>query len=153
MTIEFLNDNITHAEQVAEWIYNEFIKDKRSGVSYEQVLNSVKLCCKDKLPVRLIALLDGRCVGTVAIVQNDLKGSEYTPWLAALYVDEAYRKNKIGEQLIEHVKAISKELGYSTVYLRTEHAGNYYKKLGWQYVETRKDEFGLNPGIFEFKLT
>jgi predicted N-acetyltransferase YhbS len=152
MNIEYLNDNMGFAEQVAEWIYNEFIKEKRSSISYEQVLSSVKTCHKNELPVRLIAKADGRCVGTVAIVQNDLKYSDYSPWLAALYVDEAERKNKIGEKLVEHVKAVVKELGYSEVYLRTEHAGNYYRRLGWQFVESSVDEFNLKPDIFKFAL-
>ena len=55
MKIEFLVDNIIFAENVAEWIYNEFIKGIRHGISYEQVLSSVKNCHKAELPVRLIA--------------------------------------------------------------------------------------------------
>jgi len=153
VTIEFLADNMIYAEQVAKWIYNEFIVNKRSGISFEQILNSVNETHKNKLPIRLVAILDEQCVGTVAIVENDLKGSEYTPWLAALYVDEAHRKNKIGEKLIERVKAVVRDLGYDELYLRTEHAGNYYRRLNWEYVETRTDEFGIKPDVFRFLLS
>jgi len=116
------------------------------------VLLSVKSCHKKELPIRLIAKLDNKCVGTTAIVGNDLKCRDYTPWLAALYVDEQYRGIKIGEQLIARVKAIVKELGYNEVYLRTEHTSKYYRKLGWQFIESCEDEFGLKPDVFKFML-
>ena len=137
------------AEEVAGWLYNEFIKDIRLGISYEQKLASIKMCGKNELPIRLIALIDDKCVGTVSLVQNDLRGCDYTPWLASLYVDVPYRKQKIGEQLVERVKDITRELGYTELYLRTEHAGNYYRRLGWQYIGSQKDEFGLVPEIFK----
>lgn len=152
MKIEYLRDNIVFADDVAQWIYDEFINDVRKDLSYEQVLIAVKNCNKSEFPIRLVAILDEKCVGTVSIVQNDLKCREYTPWLAALYVDKAYRNNKIGEHLIDHVKSIVKGLGYDELYLRTEHASNYYKKLGWQFIESCDDSFNLKPDVFKYVL-
>jgi GNAT superfamily N-acetyltransferase len=136
---------------VAAWIYNEFIKGIRAGVTYESVELAIASCHKTTLPVRLIALQDGQCVGTVSLVSDDLKGSGYTPWLAALYVDKPFRSQKIAEGLIERVKDIMAELGYDKLYLRTEHAAEYYRKRGWTYIETREDEFGLKPSVFGWK--
>ena len=152
MKIEYLADNIIFAEIVAEWIYDEFIKGVRHGISYEQVLSSVRNCHKAELPVRLIAIEDNKCVGTVSIVQNDLKCRDYTPWLAALYIDKSYRGNKIGEQLVERTKSIAKELGYYELFLRTENTSDYYRKLGWRFIESCEDEFGLTPDVFKFSL-
>jgi len=70
-------------------------------------LQSFSICQKTKLPIRLVAMENERCVGTVSIVQNDLDCRDYTPWLAVLYVDEFHRGNKIGEELIERVKQIT----------------------------------------------
>jgi predicted N-acetyltransferase YhbS len=152
MRIEYLSDNISYAEIVAEWLYNEFFKGIRHGISYEKVLSSVKDCHKTELPVRLIAIEGNKCVGTVSIVQNDLKFRDYTPWLAALYVDNPFRRNGIGEQLIEGVKNTVKELGHNEVYLRTVHTSDYYRKLGWQFIESCEDEYGLKPDIFKVML-
>jgi GNAT superfamily N-acetyltransferase len=77
---------------------------------------------------------------------------EYTPWLAGLYVDESYRGEKIGVQLIERVKDIAKELGYDELYLRTEHASNYYRRLKWQFVESCYDDYDLKPDVFKVAL-
>ena len=152
MKIEYLADHMVFAEDVAGKIYREFIENIRCGVSYEQVLSSIKNCNRTELPIRLIALADNKCAGTVSIVKNDLKCRGYTPWLAALYVDVPYRGNKIGEQLVERVKCIVRELGCDELYLRTEHTGDYYRKRGWQFVESCTDEFNLDTEVFKFTL-
>ena len=152
MKIEYLSDNIIFAEEVAEWLYNEFIKGIKTDRSYESVLSAVKNCSKTELPIRLVAIVNGKCAGTVSIVKNDLKCREYAPWLASLYVDKPFRKNKIGAQLIDRVKDIAKNLGCSELYLRTEHASGYYKKLGWQFIESCDDDYNLKPDVFKFTL-
>jgi len=153
MKIEYLSDYPEFAELAAQWLYNEFGKDIRPSLTYDKMLLAIQDAHKIKLPIRLVALVDNQCAGTISIVCNDLSCRTYTPWLAALYVDTPFRKNKIGEQLIERVKEIVKELGYSEVYLRTEFAGDYYKKRGWQHVETCiDDEFQLKTDVFKFIL-
>ena len=152
MKIEYLCDNIEHAEQVAQWIYDEFADGIRAGLTYEKILAAVNKSCKSQMPIRLIAMVDGKCAGTIALVENDLQCRDYTPWLAALYVDPAYRGNKIAEQLIQRIKEIAKELGYNELYLRTETTSEYYRKRGWQFVESCLDEFGLWPDVFKVEL-
>ena len=152
MEIKYLADNIIFAENVADWIYSEFISGIKHGISYNQLLSSIEVSYKTELPIRLIAVENDRCVGTVALEQNDLKCRDYTPWLAALFVDKAYRRKTIGEQLIGRVVSIAKELGYSELYLRTENTSDYYRKLGWQFIESCVDEFGLIPDVFKFTL-
>jgi len=150
--IEYLCDHIQFADTVASWLYDAFISGIRDDLSRAYVLSSVKNCHKLEFPIRLIALLDGNCVGTVSIVSNDLKCREYTPWLAAFYVDKGFRNQKIGEQLIDCVKSIVTQLGYKEVYLRTEHTSAYYRKLGWRFIETCADRFNLKPDVFVFHL-
>ncbi|MCL2060182.1 MAG: GNAT family N-acetyltransferase [Oscillospiraceae bacterium] len=148
--IEYLSDNDIFAENIAGWIFNEFIKGIRHGISYEQILLSVKTCHKTTLPVRFAAKSGARCVGTVSVVQNDLLYRDYAPWLASLYVDAPYRKLGIGEMLVDKAKETAAALGYSELYLRTEHAGKYYERLGWQYVESCVDEFKLNTDVYKY---
>lgn len=88
------------------------------------------------MPIRLVAVSDGKCVGTVTFIDNDFPGKTYTPWLGGLYVDVPYRNRGIGRSLIERVKQIAKDMGYNEVYLGTDNAGQYYKRLGWECVET-----------------
>jgi predicted N-acetyltransferase YhbS len=153
LEICYLNEHISFAETVSSWIYEEFIKDIRDDLNLEGITARIKTCGKDTLPVRLVAVLDGKCIGTVSIVQNDLKCRDYTPWLAALVVDKSYRGSGIGRRLVSFAKEKAAELGYSELYLRTEHAGDYYRKLGWQFVEKSFDDFNLEPEVFKITAT
>jgi len=148
MRIEYLCDHIGFADTVARWIYDEFIAGIKVDLSYEDILAAITKCCRQKLPMRLIALVDDTCVGTVSLVQNDLRCREYSPWLAALYVDKDYRNQGIGEQLINAVIDVARKLGHEKLYLRTEHASDYYRKLGWAFVETCEDDYDLKPDVF-----
>ena len=150
MKIEYLCDHIHFAETAAKWIYDEFIDGIRDGFSYETILESTKSCHKQNLPIRLISIDDDECIGTISLVSNDLKCRDYTPWLAALYVDNRFRNQGVGEQLIEHIKKITVQLGYKELYLRTENTSGYYRKLGWDFVENCIDEFNLNPDVFRW---
>lgn len=151
--IEYLSDYPNFTETVAKWLYGEFAVGVRPGLTYEKVLAKIRDTHKTKLPICLIALADGKCVGTISIVSNDLRCRSYTPWLASLYVDPAFRKNKTGALLVDRVKEIVKELGYNELYLRTEFAGDYYKARDWQYVEAcLDDQYQLETNVFKFLL-
>ena len=152
INITYLSDNILCADTVAQWIFGEFIKDIRHGISYEQILLSIRTCHKDALPVRFVAKAGIKCVGTVSLVQNDLLYRDYAPWLASLYVDPAHRKQGVGRALVDRAKAAAASMGFSDIYLRTEHAGGYYEKLGWEYVESCVDEFNLNTDVYKCRL-
>ena len=140
LEIKYLSENPQFVKTVSDWIYNEFIKDVRDDLPLTELTARISGCGKDALPIRLIALLGGQCVGTVSIVENDLKCRDYTPWLAALIVDKDYRGHGIGKRLISHVQTLARQMGYKELYLRTEHASGYYKKLGWQFVEKCVDQ-------------
>ena len=152
MEIRYLSDNLIYIDTITQWLYDEFVKNIRHGVSYEQIFNKYKVCYKKSLPVRLIAVIDEVCVGTVSLTENDLKCRDYSPWLAALYVDKAYQGNKIAEYLIERVKDITRDSNYNELFLRTEHASEYYKKRGWEFVEACVDEYNLNTEVFKYTL-
>ena len=152
MEIEYLCDHIDIADTVARWIYEAFIAGIRDDLSYEDLLTAIKKCHRQELPIRLITFVDGKCAGTVSLVLNDLKCRAYSPWLAALYVDKRYRSQGIGERLVNAVINIAQELGHERLYLRTEHASDYYRKLGWDFVETCEDDFDLKPYVFVLEL-
>ena len=149
--VDYLCDNLQYAPQAAGWIFDEWVKPRASGRTKNYVLEKIKTCGKNRLPVMLIASVNDKCVGTVSLVANDLDSSRFTPWLASLYIDKDYRNQGIGKQLTEKLKSVVKELGFSEMFLRTEEAGDYYRKQGWQYIETCEDN-GLRLEIFKIKL-
>lgn len=148
MKLEYLCDNEQYVDVVAKWIYNEFIDGIKPGISYEKIKNIYRNRKKECIPIAIIAVQNNDCVGVASLVANDLKAREYTPWLAGLYVKRQYRNRRIGNILIQEVQSIAYKLGHDVLYLRTEHAYEYYRSLGWKFVEKLVDEFDIETNIF-----
>ena len=137
VTIEYLSDYPNYVGSVARWLYYGDNPDPDfDDPDYKDLNAHFQNNSKTVLPIRLVAVYDGKCVGTVTIIDNDFPGKSYTPWLGGLHVDIPYRNRGIGRSLVESVKQIAKDLGYTEIYLGTENAGQYYKMLGWKRIET-----------------
>ena len=74
-------------------------------------------------------------LGLATLVDDDeLPGAtEPGPWLAAVFVVPEARKLGVGSALIDHVVSRSRELGYSEIFLYTDHQQKWYEKRGWMY--------------------
>jgi GNAT superfamily N-acetyltransferase len=139
-------DNLVNQKQflgkVAEFWCLEWGSDKsEEGIAkkkekIEQGLRS------DGLPVVLVAFEKDRCVGTIAIVEDDLaKRPDLTPWIASVYVDKDFRGHGIARLLIESAVRKAKGLGIKKIYLHTETAHGLYEKMGWKYLcDTTNDK-------------
>ena len=141
MEIEFLSNRKDKVEEVADMIYKGFVAETTSKMTYEEFVKFFSTTKDDALPVILIALDDDVCLGTVSIFENDLRvRPNYKPWLASLFVKPEYRSKFVGKKLTNKVIDVVRDLGFQILYLRTEDDGEYYKRLGWEYVETVSDE-------------
>jgi predicted N-acetyltransferase YhbS len=150
--LENLLDHKDKIHIVARWLYNEFCCNKKD-VTMEYVIERLENRKRGEIPLSILALINNIPVGVVSIFKNDLKPREdLTPWLAGLYVDKEYRNQGIAKLLITEVIEIGKKLGYDKIYLRTEHAAEYYKKLEWQFVENTVDEYGQQTTVFQREI-
>jgi len=155
ISIEYLSDYPDCVGNVAHWLYDlydELDYNFEDEADYKNLYAHFQNNSKTELPIRLIALSDGKCVGTVTFIDNDFPGKTYTPWLGGLYVDIPYRNCGIGQKLIAFVKRIAKDLGYAEIYLGAENAGKYYKNLGWKCVETCANESGRMCEIYKCEV-
>ncbi|MEJ8555047.1 GNAT family N-acetyltransferase [Tepidibacter sp. Z1-5] len=150
MDIVYLCDYTQYTEIVARWIFEEFVKSIRPEVTFDMVLNRVKERNKYDIPVTLIVLEGDLCLGTVSLFNNDLKNRpNLEPWLASLIVNKEFRNRGIGKLLVDEIIKIAKNRDYKQLYLRTEKAVDYYKKLGWDYIEeTFDDNIGQSTHVF-----
>ena len=73
------------------------------------------------------------------------------PWLCALYIEEDYCGHSYGSLLINHIKADSKQNGYSHFYLCTDHVG-YYEHYGFEYLTQGYHPWGESSRIYQSKL-
>lgn len=139
--------------QVADWIYSEFMREKIELCTLEDIISILKNREEYEIPMTYIALSGAECMGTISLFKNDLKmQKELTPWLAALYVDEEYRKNGYAKLLIDKIYQETKRLKLNKLYLRTETAGNYYLKHGWSELYKAIDEYGIYTTVYEMSL-
>jgi GNAT superfamily N-acetyltransferase len=149
MQIHNLYDNMSYVDQIVDWIYDEFINGIRAGVAREAVFEMFINSNKNSLPVTLLAFEDNICIGSISLVENDLKLRSYTPWLASLYVEKQFRNHGVGTALINEIIKVAQALDYNDIYLRTEHSVDYYRKLNWTFLESVIDEYGLETSLFK----
>lgn len=85
------------------------------------------------IPTTLVAFVDREAVGSVSLLLEDHERiTGYSPWLASLYVQPAWRRRGVGAALVERAVAEAAALGVPRLYLYTPDAEAYYRGLGWR---------------------
>lgn len=87
--------------------------------------------------VTFVAVEDGQAVGTASLDDEDLPPrSNLTPWLASVYVLPEFRVRGLGAKLIEAVESEARTRGFTKIYLHTTDRTEFYKKRGWQVLDS-----------------
>jgi len=148
MRIITLSEHPASLNTVCTWIHQEFIDPDR--FTLQQLTARFRSMHPDRIPLCLVALEEGQCVGTVSLFTGDLPARrDLTPWLAALYVPPEARERGVGRSLVGECLQRAAAFGYKTVYLRTEHAAAFYRRLGWEVVSEEVTEEGLPTLVFQ----
>ena len=104
------------------------------------------------LPRFYLLMDEERIIGCYALLTNDLVSrQDLLPWLGCLYVEPDFRGEKLGSMLLEHGVREASRLGYSKVYLNTDHDG-YYEKYGWIRMEDGFSLFGERGRIYYYEV-
>ena len=101
------------------------------------------------IPLALIAHQDGQFLGTASVIASDLaERPQYTPWVAAVWVEPVARRRGIAAALVDHAAHCCFALGLDRAYLcaRPERAG-FYQRLGWTMLERDVGAGALNVFI------
>lgn len=136
MEIKYLSDVPEITPIIAYWSHKQWWKNGKRPFS-ETMEVFIHRQNRNKLPLTIVAIDDYLPVGMVSIVMDDyLDGwGEFSPWVAALYVDEEFRNLGIAKKLLEEIFRILHSFGNQVVYLHTETACSYYLKQGWQVIK------------------
>jgi GNAT superfamily N-acetyltransferase len=120
---------------VAGWHYEEWGLGHPGG-SPEMWTDTLRgQLGRDSIPIAWVALLDGRPVGSVKLIEQDMATRpELSPWLSSLYVVEEHRGEGIASKLIDVCEEAARALGHETIYLYTTTAEGIYVKAGWETV-------------------
>jgi N-acetylglutamate synthase-like GNAT family acetyltransferase len=89
------------------------------------------------IPFALVAHDDGAFLGTASAIASDLaERPQFTPWVAAVWVEPQARRRGIAAALVDRATQDCFALGIGRAYLcaRPQRAG-YYERLGWTPIE------------------
>ncbi len=129
-----------HFWLVAKWIYEEWWETPDNSISVVSNLLKEHLA-STTVPQTFVALLDGRPVGSISLIEkieNDLPERDdlITPWVNWLYVLPAQRLQGIGARLLEGAFTRAKLQGAETIHVAAPaaHEG-FFIRHGWEVVE------------------
>lgn len=108
---------------------------------------------REGIPSIFIAVSGDQLVGSAALVQNDMDTKpDLTPWLAAVYVKEGFRRRGVATDLIARCEIEAARSNASVWYLYTELASGLYEKLGWRHLE-RCEYKGVTVDVMRKQIT
>ena len=91
----------------------------------------------EPIPFALVAHEGATFTGTASVIASDLdERPEYTPWVAAVWVDPEFRERHVGRALVARATNDVFALGIGTVYLCAKEARrNLYVRQSWLPIE------------------
>ena len=90
----------------------------------------------DGLPAILVASVDGRVAGTVALRARSVETHEHLgPWVTGLWVESDLRGLGLGRDLLRAIVEEAAARGFREIYAVTNTARWLFDKLGWAALE------------------
>lgn len=132
--------------------YNYWIKFNPNMIKENTIYKFSELYTKEELPfgITLMDDLDNIVGFCVFKIENLKKYPEIFPWLSDVMIIEKYRGKGYGKLLLQHGEKILRDLGYDTIYVWTDQAPDFYKKLGFKYKQKiEKNEGGYGELFYK----
>ena len=107
------------------------------------------LATDSSVPRWYLMVREENVIGGFGLIDNDfMVRTDLCPWLCALYVEPTERGKLLGEQMLTHSRCEASKLGFSKVYLNTDHIG-YYEKYDWRYIGDFAHQSGDDARVYE----
>jgi GNAT superfamily N-acetyltransferase len=102
------------------------------------------------IPFAVVAHDGDRFLGTASVIASDLESRpQYTPWVAAVWVDPEHRRRGVGAALVREAARGALNGGVDVVYLcALPEKRGFYERLGWQRLEDDVEKSGLTVLTF-----
>lgn len=99
----------------------------------------------EPIPFALVAHDGDRFLGTASVVASDLtERPQYTPWVAAVWVDPDFRSRGVGSALVRRAVHATFAAGFHLAYLcALPDRRSFYEGLGWKSIEEGVGKAGL----------
>ncbi len=116
-------------DEIAEWFHRKW------GVPLEAYQQSIGDCLgqDDSVPQWYVVVRGNSIIAGCGVIENDFhERTDLTPNVCAVYVDEKYRNQGIAGFMLNYVCGDMAKMGFTTLYLLTDHTG-FYERYGWQF--------------------
>lgn len=153
MTIKKFNQlTLSELNHLAEIHFNHWVNFNPKMIKQDTIFKFTKLYTTDKLPLG-IALIDEfeHIVGFCVLKMENLKKYPHIfPWLSDVMIFGQFRGKGYGRILLNFAEQVLKQYGYNKVYVWTDQAPDFYKKLGFKYKqEVEKNEGGFGQLFYK----
>lgn len=133
LDIVLLADRMDLVPVVATWHWEEWGSGDPGGSLSRWSEGLAKRSLRDAIPISWVALLEGKPVGSVALVKSDMSTHpELSPWLSGLFVVPDHRHKGVATALTAECERTAARLGVETLYLYTDKAQRFYEQRGWR---------------------
>jgi GNAT superfamily N-acetyltransferase len=143
-TISDLRQRPEFFDEVADRIWSAWWKPRDFPLEYirgrlRENLNA------EPIPFALVAHRDATFLGTSSVIASDMDElPQYTPWVAAVWVDPEYRKRRLGEALVARAVDDVFALGIERAYLCALQARRpFYLRQGWLPIMEKVGDHGM----------
>jgi GNAT superfamily N-acetyltransferase len=111
---------------------------KSEGVSLEHVSAGLReIIANESFPFGIVAHDGQRYLGSALGIASDLaERPQYTPWVAAVWVEPQYRGANVGRSLVSCAAQACLKQGFQRIYLCARAARHdFYVRQGWVAIE------------------
>lgn len=89
---------------------------------------------KNVLPLGVALEDNGEIIGFCTLRENRLINHlNINPWLCNLMIFDKFKGKGYAKMMIDFASTKLKELGYDKIYVWTDQAPDFFRKLGWKY--------------------
>jgi GNAT superfamily N-acetyltransferase len=140
VAIDDLRERSGFADAVADRVWRAFWKDKGHPLCLLVGLVQESFG-PGPIPTTFVAHAGDAFLGTIGLVACDESTRpQYTPWVAALWVEPEHRRRGIGALLVDKAVEFAFGTGAKRVHLLSgPHRRLYYEGLGWSVLERMED--------------
>ncbi len=151
--VEWLADHPECLDTLAAWHHAEW-RELLPGWTAAQARADLETHRgRATIPTTVVACAGDQVIGSASLLERDIPGTEaWSPWLASVYVDPAYRRRGIGWRLVDRVLDEARGLGITVLYLFTTGAEAWYAARGWVVVD-RVPHAGQDAAIMAYDLS
>jgi len=136
MVISDLRQRPEFFDTVADRIWRAWWKP--GGYPLNHITGRLRESLLDRpIPLALIACEGVTFLGTASVILSDLQERpQYSPWVAAVWTEPAYRERGVGAALVDHAVQAASTIGFGRVYLcAAQDRRDFYIRRGWTRIE------------------